>query len=244
MKKITLLTALVVGLLGQNTYSNSNYYVDGADIKKNMLDPNVFNDSNTDWKKAQDKAAEQRKAFDKVQVPERNSFPNVQVGKFSNIDVQKIAERYKKKVDADKKTVSGVIAFVSFSMPDASIKKIIADTLKVNGTVLFIGFKNNEFKETAKEIRRLDIRKGNIQINPNAFKQYKIDVVPSIVLVKAKAEERIDEEGCVLPENYSKVTGDVSIEYALELMAKNETADLKNLANSYLSQIKGGRTNE
>ncbi|WEH90870.1 type-F conjugative transfer system pilin assembly protein TrbC (plasmid) [Acinetobacter soli] len=107
-----------------------------------------------------------------------------------------------------------------------------------------MGFKNNEFKETAKEIRRLDIRKGNIQINPNAFKQYKIDVVPSIVLVKAKAEERIDEEGCVLPENYSKVTGDVSLEYALELMAKNETADLKNLANDYLNQARRGKTNE
>ncbi|QNX28739.1 type-F conjugative transfer system pilin assembly protein TrbC (plasmid) [Acinetobacter seifertii] len=242
MKKTTFLAALLIGLVGQSAHSN--YYVDDADIKKNMLNPNVFNEDNANWKKAQEKATEQRQAFDKVQIPERNSFPNVQVGKFSNIDVQKIAERYKKRVDEEKKSVSGVIAFVSFSMPDASIKKIIADTLKVNGTVLFIGFKNNEFKETAKEIRRLDIRKGNIQINPNAFKQYKIDVVPSIVLVKAKAEERIDEEGCVLPENYSKVTGDVSLEYALELMAKNETADLKNLANDYLNQARRGKTNE
>ena len=90
----------------------------------------------------------------------------------------------------------------------------------------------------------MDIRKGNIQINPNAFKQYKVDVVPSIVLVKAKAEERIDEEGCILPQNYSKVTGDVSLEYALELMAKNENGDLQNLANNYLSQVKRGEANE
>ena len=48
----------------------------------------------------------------------------------------------------------------------------------------------------------------------------------------------------MLPENYSKVTGDVSVEYALELMAKNETADLKNLANDYLNQARRGKTNE
>ncbi|WEH90792.1 hypothetical protein PX669_19615 (plasmid) [Acinetobacter soli] len=121
MKKTTFLAALLIGLVGQSAHSN--YYVDDADIKKNMLNPNVFNEDNANWKKAQEKATEQRQAFDKVQVPERNSFPNVQVGKFSNIDVQKIAERYKKRVDEEKKSVSGVIAFVSFSMPDASIKK-------------------------------------------------------------------------------------------------------------------------
>ncbi len=243
MKKLSLVVSLVIGgLVGQNAYSN--YYADDVDIKKNMLDPSVFNESNADWKKAQEKAAEQRTAFDKVQIPEKNSFPNVQVGKFSNIDVQQIAERYKKKVDDEKKAISGVIGFASFSMPDSSLKKLIADTLKVNGTVVFIGFKNNDFKETAKEIRRLDIRKGNIQINPNAFKQYKVEMVPSIVMVKANAEERIDEEGCVLPENYSKVTGDVSVEYALDLMAKSETGDLKSLASGYLKQVQRGGSNE
>ena len=189
--------------------------------------------------KAQKKAEEQRKAFDQVKIPEQNNLPNIQVGKFSNIDVSQIADRYKKRVEAEKKSVTGVIGFVSFSMPDASIKKIIADTLKVNGTVLFIGFKNNDFKETAKEIRRLDIRKGNIQINPNAFKQYKIDVVPSIVLVKANADETLDNEGCVFPEKYSKVVGDVSLDYALVIMEKEEKGELKQLADNYLKNLRG-----
>lgn len=234
----SLVVSVLLGLSAvQATYAN--YYADDQAIKGNMLNPSVFDESNADWKKAQQKAEEQRKAFNSVMIPEKNSFPNVQVGKFSNIDVQKIAERYSKRVEAEKKTMTGVIGFASFSMPDASLKKLIADTLKVNGTVLFIGFKNNDFKETAKEIRRLDIRKGNIQINPNAFKQYKVDVVPSIVMVKANAEENLDGEGCVFPEKYSKVVGDVSLDFALELMEKNEKGELKQLANNYLNQLRG-----
>jgi conjugal transfer pilus assembly protein TrbC len=234
----SLVVSVLLGLSAvQATYAN--YYADDQAIKSNMMNPNVFDESNADWKKAQQKAEEQRKAFNSVMIPEKNSFPNVQVGKFSNIDVQKIAERYSKRVEAEKRTMTGVIGFASFSMPDASLKKLIADTLKVNGTVLFIGFKNNDFKETAKEIRRLDIRKGNIQINPNAFKQYKVDVVPSIVMVKANAEENLDGEGCVFPEKYSKVVGDVSLDFALELMEKNEKGELKQLANNYLNQLRG-----
>lgn len=217
----------------------ANYYdVDDRTIQKNMLDQSVFDNSNGRWTKAQEKAEKQRQVFDKVIAPVQSSFPNVEAKRYPNVDVQAIAERYKKRVEAEQKAISGIVAFVSFSMPEASIKKIIADTLKVNGTVAFVGFKNNDFKETAKEIRRLDIRKGNIQINPNAFKQYRIDVVPSIVMVKAQAEESLDGEGCVLPQNYSKVTGDVSLEFALELMAKNEAQDLKTLAEHYLATFK------
>lgn len=230
------LCALVGTLTLQS--SQANYYADDG-AQKNQINPASLSNSNPEWVKAQKKAEEQRKAFDQVKIPEQNNLPNIQVGKFSNIDVSQIADRYKKRVEAEKKSVTGVIGFVSFSMPDASIKKIIADTLKVNGTVLFIGFKNNDFKETAKEIRRLDIRKGNIQINPNAFKQYKIDVVPSIVLVKANADETLDNEGCVFPEKYSKVVGDVSLDYALEIMEKEEKGELKQLANNYLKNLRG-----
>lgn len=235
-KIISLCALLGVGALQG---SQANYYEEDKVIQKNMMNPDALNNNNSEWLKAQEKAENQRKAFDQVQIPEKNNLPNINVGQFTNVDVGKIAERYKKRVEAEKKSVTGVIGFVSFSMPDASIKKIIADTLKVNGTVLFIGFKDNDFKATAKEIRRLDIRKGNIQINPNAFKQYKIDVVPSIVMVKANAEENLDGEGCVFPEKYSKVVGDVSLDYALEVMEKEEKGELKQLASNYLSQLRG-----
>ena len=63
-------------------------------------------------------------------------------------------------------------------------------------------------------------------------------------MVKANAEENMDEEGCVMPENYSKVTGDISVEYALEIMAKGEKGELQTLANDYLKQVKRGGGNE
>lgn len=243
MKNINvILISFLVGLTALQG-SQANYYSEEAVIKNNMLDEKKLNNANPEWLKAQEKAEQQRKAFDQVQIPEKNSMPNINVGQFTNVDVSKIADRYKKRVEAEKKSVTGVIGFVSFSMPDESIKKIIADTLKVNGTVLFIGFKNNDFKETAKEIRRLDIKKGNIQINPNAFKQYRIDVVPSIVMVKANADEKLDGEGCVFPEKYSKVVGDVSLDFALEVMEREEKGELKQLANNYLNQLRG-KSNE
>ena len=243
MKNINVILISFLVSLTALQGSQANYYSEGGVIKNNMLDEKKLNNANPEWLKAQEKAEQQRKAFDQVQIPEKNSMPNINVGQFTNVDVSKIADRYKKRVEAEKKSVTGVIGFVSFSMPDESIKKIIADTLKVNGTVLFIGFKNNDFKETAKEIRRLDIKKGNIQINPNAFKQYRIDVVPSIVMVKANADEKLDGEGCVFPEKYSKVVGDVSLDFALEVMEREEKGELQQLANSYLNQLRG-KSNE
>ncbi|MDR8273650.1 type-F conjugative transfer system pilin assembly protein TrbC, partial [Acinetobacter baumannii] len=43
----------------------------------------------------------------------------------------------------------------------------------------------------------------------------------------------------VLPENHSKITGDISLEYALEQMEKKETAELSHIAKRYLTFLKG-----
>ncbi|MDT1883139.1 type-F conjugative transfer system pilin assembly protein TrbC, partial [Acinetobacter baumannii] len=107
------------------------------------------------------------------------------------------------------------------------------------GVVVFRGFKDGNYMEMAKAISQIGVKSANIQINPNAFKQYRVDSVPAIVLVKPRAEENLDEEGCVLPENHSKITGDISLEYALEQMEKKETAELSQIAKRYLTFLKG-----
>lgn len=228
MKNI-LKSLLVMGVITGYTavvHSNSYYFPSEETVNKKS------------WNEAIDQAEKQRKVFENVQ-PLPNNLPNVEVGQFTNIDVEQIAKRYKKKGEAQKAKVDGLIAFASFSMPRESLKKLIVDTKKVGGTVMFIGFKGGTYMSMANEIAKLKLEGANIQINPNAFEQYKIKSVPAIVLVKPNGEEKLDTEGCVLPDNYSKVSGDVSIDHALTLMSEKEKPDLKIIAQKYLKDLRG-----
>ncbi|CAM0757973.1 hypothetical protein MASRES_GEN12897_14550 [Acinetobacter baumannii] len=175
-------------------------------------------------------------AFETVARP--NNFPNINVQKPNGINLDDIAARYKRKAE-NKKNVDGILAFASLSMPKDALNKLVTDVTKAGGVVVFRGFKDGNYMEMAKAISQIGVKSANIQINPNAFKQYRVDSVPAIVLVKPRAEENLDEEGCVLPENHSKITGDISLEYALEQMEKKETAELSQIAKRYLTFLKG-----
>ncbi len=191
----------------------------------------------SDWEKAQEKALEQIEKTKSVEA-RPNNFPKVEAVRPTGIDVANIAARYKRKVETNKST-DGVVAFASLSMPKESLKKLVTDVTNVGGAVVFRGFKDGNYMEMAKAISQIGVKSANIQINPTAFKQYKIEAVPAIVLVKPGAGESLDEEGCVLPENHTKVTGDVSLTHALELIEK-EDKSFSSIAQRYLSFIKGG----
>lgn len=228
-------------------FSNS-LYADYSNISMSttqqyMLDSQQLTNQNQKWVEAQNKAEQQRDVFRQVDNY-WNSFPHVQSHTYSNldIDVKAIAERYKNRQQSEAKSIDGILAFASLSMPKESLKKLIQDVTKIGGNVVFIGFKDNDYMSMAKAIKELNLYNGNIQINPNAFHHYKIKSIPSFVLVKAEAEKHLDYEGCVLPSHFSKITGDVSLEYALTIMSEKENSpDLKARAAQYLTQFKNTR---
>jgi conjugal transfer pilus assembly protein TrbC len=97
-----------------------------------------------------------------------------------------------------------VLVFVSFSMPEESLKGL-SESLEQNPDVRLIlrGLIEDSFEKTA---RRLHELKGVMEIDPELFETYQIEQVPTFVLVR---------EGKPI----AKLTGNISIPYAKELFA-------------------------
>lgn len=112
-----------------------------------------------------------------------------------------------------------VYAFLSFSVPQETWLELSNDLKKINGVVVLRGIPNNSFVELSKRIQDLD-KKGfsiPLQINPLLFEKFAITQVPSYVVVDG--------------DKFDKVTGNVSIKFALDLMtSQGETEEVKHLA--------------
>jgi conjugal transfer pilus assembly protein TrbC len=138
--------------------------------------------------------------------------------------------------------------FFSFSMPRESLKTILPEAEKTGAVMVLRGIKEEEgLRATVIKIADLLKRKENtfqtlnlesqipnteiyqveVWIHPVLFTCFNIDSVPQIVYVTGTQ----DEEGC--SSSYIKVKGDVSIEYALRLIAKEDKS-----AKKYLKLLK------
>ncbi|KJV73875.1 type-F conjugative transfer system pilin assembly family protein [Orientia tsutsugamushi str. TA716] len=95
--------------------------------------------------------------------------------------------------------------FVSFSMSDEALKSYFAESQKAGAQLVMRGLINNSFTQTKNKTMELGI---SFDIDPSLFEQYKIDVVPVIV---------IDDEKRGLTK---KLTGHIPLAIALEIMEK------------------------
>lgn len=110
-----------------------------------------------------------------------------------------------------------LLVFVSFSMPVETLKSLAKQVNQIGGKIVLRGLVNGSFKQTAEKIK--DLQKEVI-IDPTLFDEYQVKVVPTFVLRNAKEE-------------HDQLSGNVSLEYALEQMSskgttKTETLELLN----------------
>ncbi len=116
-----------------------------------------------------------------------------------------------------------IIVFISSSMPRASLKNYALEAKKYENIVFLMrGLVNSSFISTKDFVLGFD---GSVQIQEDAFANYSISVVPTIVLA------REDESGKVI---FDKVCGNISIFSALELFAKD--GDMSIEAKSILAK--------
>ncbi|GBD39348.1 hypothetical protein HRbin37_01627 [bacterium HR37] len=124
--------------------------------------------------------------------------------------------------------------FFSFSMPRESLKTILPEAEKTGAVMVLRGMKEEEgLKATITKIAELlrkdtgerdkEVYEAEIWIHPVLFTCFNIDSVPQIVYVTGTQ----DEEGC--SSSYIKVKGDISLEYALRLFAKEDKSAKKYL---------------
>ncbi|NCP62694.1 MAG: type-F conjugative transfer system pilin assembly protein TrbC [Alphaproteobacteria bacterium] len=122
---------------------------------------------------------------------------------------------------------SGLYIFVSFSLSDEILKALSQQAKAMGGNLVIQGLVNNSFKETQARLRTLGIP---IDIDPTLFERFEVKRIPTFVLTEIKDGD--------IKGPYDKVTGNVSVQSALELFAVE--GELLEAAQSLLQSKKEG----
>ena len=122
----------------------------------------------------------------------------------------------------------GLYIFVSLSLSDEVLKVLSQQAKALGGNLVIQGLVNNSFKETQARLRILGIP---VDIDPTLFERFEVKRIPTFVLKKIKDGD--------IKGSYDKVTGNVSVQAALELFAVE--GELLEVAQSLLQAKEGGR---
>ena len=134
-----------------------------------------------------------------------------------------------------------LLIFVSFSMPREALVRTIEQAERAGGTLVFRGLKGDSMKRMGEEVRALiGERNVPVVIHPPAFQQFTIRQVPAVVIANAKAGSVL-EDGCSKPETFAKVTGDVTLSFALDYIER-KSPEWATVARSYRMRLEGGES--
>lgn len=136
-----------------------------------------------------------------------------------------------------------LLVFASLSMPQASLQHLVRDTTQAGGIVVFRGFPNNSVKAFAQGLMRVVTREqeeAHIAIDPRLFRAFRIDAAPTFVVAEG-GYELCDDLNCTIAvPAHARMTGNVSLAYALEsFAAANEPGAA--VARIALDQLEKGR---
>lgn len=97
-----------------------------------------------------------------------------------------------------------VLAFISFSLPESVLLALSKELEKAGGVFVIRGLPGNSFSELSKKLIHLTKlgMKTPVWLDPISFRNYKIESVPAFVVVDG--------------EEYHKISGNVSLDYALK----------------------------
>jgi type-F conjugative transfer system pilin assembly protein TrbC len=130
-----------------------------------------------------------------------------------------------------------LLIFISYSMPKDEIIKMIKQAEPIGAVFVFRGMINGSMKQTQKEF--LDLKKNyqvGAMINPKLYTSFNITRVPSFVIYDSSGSDLL-KEACNVTPNYTKVSGDVSVRFALETLRRSNQSGLGKLASNYLDML-------
>ena len=131
-------------------------------------------------------------------------------------------------------TSGDVLVFVSFSMPEGSLKQWVAQARRIYAPLIIRGLVNNSFTETQTKIAELitDNQDGFV-LEPRLFSDYHITQVPAVVVRNTKLT-CLPMQNCPHTYLFDMVTGDVGLEAALTAIANQEYSTTKEIAKNAL----------
>lgn len=110
---------------------------------------------------------------------------------------------------------NNILVFISFSIPETSLKQWLSQANKIGAPVVLRGFVNNSFKETAADLQAVigNTRTG-VQIDPPSFEKYHITQVPAVVMTTQTG-------------NFDVVYGNASLDDALTLFTEQGAPEIQ-----------------
>jgi len=135
--------------------------------------------------------------------------------------------------------------FVSTSMPDITLKRLLVQASRIKGSLILPGLVEGDMGKTKQKIMQLleaDAMgntqiDGGLSIDPTLFERFDITQVPSFIVTNTPAE-RCSKNGCPSTD-YARLSGDTTIEYALETIAREAPA-MRDSAQTILERLKEG----
>lgn len=156
----------------------------------------------------------------------RPSIPNVEALPSPTAvapDIGTLAEKYKYlgRAALPSDRTAELLVMVSFSMPRETLERIVDQAELAGATLIFRGLKGESMTKMGDEVRKI-LRGKNVAvaIHPPAFRQFSVTRVPAVVIARPAAGHVL-ENGCSRTETFVKVTGDVSLDYALDYIERS-----------------------
>jgi conjugal transfer pilus assembly protein TrbC len=129
-----------------------------------------------------------------------------------------------------------LLIFISSSMSKSTIVNLMHQGSVLGAIFVVRGLMNNSYVKTYKYFYQLKADNNiGIMINPTLFKAFEIDSVPTFALYQSP--QNLMETACNIAPIYSKITGEVSIEYALTQLKQSRNLELAQIANNELDVL-------
>lgn len=141
-------------------------------------------------------------------------------------DIARIAEKYKHlgRAAIPQKGQADLLVLVSLSMPRAALVRMAEQAERAGATLVFRGLKGDSMMKMGEEIKSiLGSRNVSVAIHPPAFQQFGVTRVPTVIIARPEAGNLLDN-GRSKPGTFVKVSGDVSLDYALEYIERRSPA--------------------
>jgi conjugal transfer pilus assembly protein TrbC len=163
----------------------------------------------------------------------------------TSIDLEALAKGYAAQVDpaAQMPGLSSgpiLMVFISLSMPQATLQRLVEQAARAKASLLIRGLTKGSLRNTVAQVQGLiGQRQVAIQIDPQAFERYAVVRVPSFVIVREGARPLPCANGsCASPQDFVRLAGDVSLDYALSHIQRQAPRFGKDAA-PFLQRIKG-----
>lgn len=140
-----------------------------------------------------------------------------------------------------------LLVFVSFSMPEHVLRALSDQARVVGATLILRGMVNGRLSATQEAALKVNGAGAGWEINPELFTTFDVQTVPAFVLTGNK---RVLDEGCAPDDEgmcsnantFSKVSGNISIDIALDTIRRRTDIPLiRDLAERRLEALSKAR---